>query len=513
MSQLPQFKHYAQNQPMLLPPDLRDWVPPDHACHVINDIIEKLDTSCIEETYSKNGASAYYPKMLLKVIFYCYTQGIRSSRKIENATKENVACRYLAADQHPDHGTINLFRKDHLANLEELFAQIVILGDGLNIIDPEDFSIDGTIMKANASKKKTYSAKEIAKLKKKIREILHDAERIDAEEDKKFGNKRGYNQLPDKLKDPETRQKEIERLQKKMEQLSNAEEAIKEKQAQAKTSKEKKLNRNNNHNITDEDAKLMKMKNGKAYQPSYNGQISASKQFILAYNVTDDGNDAKQLIPMIEKTEKNTGKKAKKTKADSIYFSKDNMDKIEEKEIDAYIPDTMKSIEEKQERDNTVPKYDRRNFKHDQKKNELVCPRNKRLRHLETSKGVSKYVCSDCGGCPAKTKCTKGKNRQVYINWQLEAYKTKMRKKLNSELGKNKYLERMSEVEAPFGNIIYNQQAGNFLCRGGPMVNIEFGLSCSAHNLVKIVNWSKKNENKAQFNTLMRLPATPGSQT
>jgi len=496
------FKEYSQSQIMLLPPNITDWIPKDHQCFVINEIIDKLNISCVEDTYSDQGASAYNPRMLVKVIFYSYTKGIRSSRKIEDLTHENIVYRYLSANQFPDHGTINLFRKDHLKNLENLFAQIVILCNGLGIVDLTDISIDGSIFKASASKKSTYDQETITKLKKKISEILQEAEDIDKKEDKQYGERRGYSEIPEKLKDPETRTKEIERLQEKMRKLEEAEQTIKEKQAKAKTKREKELNRNKTHNTTDLDAKLMKMKKGKTYQPAYNGQIATSNQTILAYEITDEGVDTNLLHPMIEKTEKNTGQKVKTVKADSSYFSKNNIEKIEDKEIDAYIPDKAKAREERQERNNEIPKYDKRNFKYDE--DEFICPQGKRLRLIRTDQGIKKYMCSDCSDCPVKSQCAKGKNKYLNHNPQLEKYKIEMREKLNSENGKNKYLERMSDVEPVFGNIIYNQGAGYFLCRGKPMVKIEFGLSCLAHNLTKMANWIKNNKNE-QLETLERL--------
>jgi len=294
-----------------LPPDIKEWIPSDHTCFIVNDVVDKLDMDCLENTYSKDGCPAYNPAMLIKIIFYAYAQGVRSSRKIEKMAQENIACRYLSANQCPDHGTINLFRKGHLDDLENLFAQIVILCDGLNIINPTDISIDGSVFKANASKKATYTGEAIVKLKNKIREILNEAERIDKEEDRKFGNKRGYDQMPEKLIDPKTRQEEILKLQRKMKQLREADKEIQRKQRQAKTGEEKKLSRNSSHNTTDRDANLMKMKNGKTYKPAYNGQIATSKQIILAYDVNDQAADTGLLLPMIEKTENNTGKKVK----------------------------------------------------------------------------------------------------------------------------------------------------------------------------------------------------------
>ena len=231
---MPKFKEYSHSQTMLLPPNITDWIPKDHQCFVINEIIDKLNINCVKDTYSDNGAPAYDPRMLVKIIFYSYAKGIRSSRKIEDLTHENIVYRYLSANQFPDHGTINLFRKDHLKDLEDLFAQVVVLCDGSGVIDPSDISIDGSIFKANASKNSTYDKKTIDKLKKKIGEILQEAEDIDEEEDKKYGKRRGYSEMPEKLKDPKTRTREIERLQEKMRKLKEADQAIDEKQAKAK---------------------------------------------------------------------------------------------------------------------------------------------------------------------------------------------------------------------------------------------------------------------------------------
>jgi len=507
---MPKFKEYNQNQSMLLPPNVTDWIPKNHICFVINDIVDSLNLDDVKNTYSDNGSSAYDPGMLIKVIFYSYAKGIRSSRRIEEMACENIVCRYLSANQCPDHGTVNLFRKSHLLDLENLFAQIVILAAGLNIADPTDISIDGSVFKANASKKATYDKEAIAKLKQRIRKVLREAEETDEEEDKRFGLERCYNEMPKTLLDPALRQKEIKRLQNKMKQLEEADKAINEKQKQARTKAEKELLRNNTHNTTDQDAKLQKMKKGRTFQPAYNGQIATSNQIIVAYDVTDDGVDTNLLMPMIEKTENISKKKVEKVKADASYFSADNLDSITEKKIDAYIPDQAKSLEERQARNNEIPEYDRRNFKYDQVRDEFICPENKRLPLIEGGGKIKKYICSDCLGCPAKAQCAKGKNRQICFNHKFEKYKSEMREKLNSQEGKSKYLERMSDVEPAFGNLIANQKAGYFLCRGKPMVKIEFGLSCIAHNLVKIANWIKNNNrdgnNEIQLAVLMRLP-------
>ena len=517
---MPNFKDYNQNQAMLLPPDIRDIIPADHIAYVINDVVEGLDISAVESTYLNvmGGASAYSPRLLIKVMFYSYSVGARSSRLIEKKCREDLVFRYLAAGVCPDHGTINLFRKKHLIDLEKLFAQIVLLCGEMNMADFSDISIDGSIFKASASKKNTFNREEIAKWRKRMKKVLREAERVDKRENKKYGKERGYDQLPPRLADPETRKREIARLMDKMGKLEKADEKIKEKQDKVKneTALVRKGSMHNNHNIVDEDANLMKLKNTKAVRPSYNGQLATSKQIITAYDVTDEAIDEPSLEPMIEKTEENTKEKVKTVKADCGYWSKETQEILKKTDIGCYIPDRRKNFEERGMRDNTLDKYHRNYFKYDEDKDEFICPQGKRLimkiinrdKHDKTKIINKRYFCEYGGTCPKKEACAgKAKKRQLCIDWQLEGYKTKMREKLNTKEGKRKYLERMYDVELVFGNIKYNQKMENFLCRGKPMVKREFGLTAIAHNFVKIANWIKDKENRKQFEDLMRSGA------
>ena len=159
-----------------------------------------------------------------------------------------------------------------------------------------------------------------------------------------------------------------------------------------------------------------------------------------------------------------------------------------------------------------MPKYHRDYFKYDDKNDEFICPQGKRLRLKITNRDKNdktkiigqRYFCSDCAGCQAKAKCTIAKNKQISVDWDLEKQKEKMRAKLNTKDGKQKYLERMCDVEPVFGNIKHNQKMETFLCRGKTMVKIEFGLTAIAHNLTKISNWLKQGNNREQYDTLMR---------
>ena len=475
-------------------------------CFVIDNVVNNLDLKAIENSYKDGGCPGYDPAMMVKIIFYAYTQGQRSSRKIENFTYENIVYRYLSANQNPDHGTINKFRKDHLAELENIFAQIVIMCWSLGMTDFKDISIDGTVIRASASKKNTLNKEQIENLKKKIGKALREANDIDAEEDKKFGKGKRGNEIPEHLIDPKARQEAIEKLKKKLKLLDQAESVISDKQSLAKTNKEKNKSFNKSINITDNDAYLMKMKNGKSVFPSYNGQIATSKQVVLSYDISQDANDVRNLLPMIEKTEQNTGVKVKTVKADSVYFSRENMDGITEKQISAYIPDKKKSFDEYRESINSIPEFDRKNFKYNPKKDCFICPGKQQLPFVNEYQGYRKYICENCANCKFKSGCIKGKKRYLLIDPTLEKYKSDMRKKLNSESGKAKYVERMYDVEPVFAHILQGLGFRVFHRRGKPAVKTEFGLACIAHNLVKISNWLKRKE-MLKFDTFTRLPA------
>jgi hypothetical protein len=374
-------------------------------------------------------------------------------------------------------------------------------------------SIDGSIFQASASKKNTFNREEITKWKKRIGKILQEAEDVDQEEDKKYGkNNRGYDQIPLKLTDPKTRKKEIQRLKDKLDKLNNADKKIKEKQNKIKhrTALIRKASQHNNHNITDPDANLMKLKNTKAVKPSYNGQIVTNNQIILSYDVTDQAIDEPSLFLMIEKTETNTGEKIRILKADCGYWSKENMRVLtQQPNIDSYIPDRRKNYEEKGIRDNTLNTYHRNYFTYNKNKDEFTDPSGSVYKLKITNRDKDGKIISQ-RYFREKTTTHNPKDKapkQICVDWELEGYKTSMRAKLNTKEGKQIYLERMSDVEPVFANIKHHQKMTTFHCRGKTMVKREFGLSCIAHNLTKLNSWLKKENNKALFNALLKQRA------
>ncbi len=175
---------YDRDQAYLLPPSIEDWLPQNHLARFIVDIIDQLDISSIDKQYSgRSGKQAYHPKILLGLLFYGYSTGIFSSRKLENAAYDSIAFRYIAANSHPDHDTIANFRQRFLNELEDIFVQILLIAKGSGLLKVGKVSLDGTKIKANASKHKALSYKHAKQLQKQleneVKSLMAQAKDID----------------------------------------------------------------------------------------------------------------------------------------------------------------------------------------------------------------------------------------------------------------------------------------------------------------------------------------------
>jgi transposase len=210
------FLPYSIDQRLLLPPDMREWLPEAHLALFISDVVDTLDVSPIlraVDTGDDRGRAGYHPVMMLKVLVYAYCVGKPSSRKIERATYEDVAFRVLSGDQHPDHDCIADFRKRHLGALAGLFAQVLALCQKAGLVKLGHIAIDGSKFQANASKHKAMSYGRMGEAEKKLTEeverLLQEAERVDAEEDAQHGKGKRGDELPKELARRETRLKKI----------------------------------------------------------------------------------------------------------------------------------------------------------------------------------------------------------------------------------------------------------------------------------------------------------------
>lgn len=211
------FRQVDRETLFLLPPSLDDWLPEGHLARFIVEIVAQLDLTSIKAAYAGRGSKAHHPEMLLALLFYGYATGVFSSRKLERATYDSVAFRYIAANDHPDHDTIATFRKRFLSELTPLFVQILLIAHQMNILKLGKVSLDGTKIKANASKRRALSWKHACQLEKQLKAEVEDLLRQAEEADR--------TDLPDGLDIPE----ELARREKRLAAIADAKDAIKQR--------------------------------------------------------------------------------------------------------------------------------------------------------------------------------------------------------------------------------------------------------------------------------------------
>ena len=468
------FKEYDQNQTFLLPPSLEEFVPAGHLTRIINEVVNTLDLNILYSRYSDAGCHSYHPQMMLKILFYGYAVGERSSRVLAHRMASDVAYMYLGAMQKPDFRTINRFRKDNIDLIKNFFVQIVQLCKTLGMMSIGTIAIDGTKLKANASgahtKKKENIEQETKAIDKEIKRILKESEDTDDIEDQEQGDESIY-EIPKHLQD----------LEKRKEKLKRAHELLKK-------------NNRKDTNLTDEESCTMLHRHF-VPEPSYNGQIAveAESGVIVAADLNNNASDYWGLKELTEQIYKNINETPEQVLADSGYASYKNLQYLEDKDIEGYIPDQILQSISKGRLKNA--EFNKNNFKYDSKKDCYICPTGQELRYqkYDRKRGIycGIYKCFSCDKCSRKLECTKGKYRSIIRNSKEHLVK-EMQERLNSEYGKALYSRRKQIVESVFGDIKHNKKIREFLLRGLKKTHGEFMLMCVGKNLRKIAKWMKE---------------------
>jgi transposase len=330
----PTFRKYDPKQTLILPPNLDEWLPKDHLARIVAQVVdEHLDLKPLLENYHNQagGFPAFDPHLQLKVLLYGYCVGVVSSRRMEKATYEDLATRWLATDQHPHFTTLARFRRQNLPLMDDLFHQVLELCRDAGLVKLGRVALDGTKMKASASKHKSKSYQRIRKEETDLRRVAHDllreAERVDEEEDKLYGADKNplLHPLPPDWK---------ERLKK----LKEARKAIEERERKkGKPAPEAKTQ----HNFTDPDSRIMQESGNKGgYIQGYNAQIAvdAKSQVIVMAAVTQENPDNQHLLPMLEELERELGQLPRKLLIDAGYFSEAQIRGAEAKGVEVYCP-------------------------------------------------------------------------------------------------------------------------------------------------------------------------------
>jgi len=347
------FRPYEPEQSFLLPPSPREWLPEGHLAYFLSDTIEALDLSGFFERYEGDGRRnrPYHPEMMVKVLVYAYATGVFSSRKIAKKIEEDVAFRVLAGGNFPAHRTICDFRHDHLEEFGKLFVQVVQLARESGMATLGTVAVDGSKVKANASKHKAMSygrmRQEEARLRREIADLLDQAEAADAEEDRLYGPDRRGDELPEELRRREDRLRTIQEAKRRLE----ARQAEADRQQGRREGDGRKSPRGGSNfardfgvpedkaqeNFTDPESRIMK--SSKGFEQCYNGQIAVDEdhQIIVATGLSNNAADAGELKPLIRKIREVTGRLPERLLADAGYRSEKNLRRFEKLKIDAYV--------------------------------------------------------------------------------------------------------------------------------------------------------------------------------
>lgn len=501
------------DQLMLLPPDITEKIPEGHKCFFIQNIVRELDLSPLVSEYSEEGRPAYHPEIILSLLFCAYSDGITSSRVIAQKTHTDVVYMYLAGMLEPDFRTIADFRKNHLHQIKEYFRKIVEIAVIAGVSSFAQISIDGSKIKANASKKCLKTEEKLDELiedvERQIADHLEKAVQTDEEEDKKYGEYADETCKELAQLGQENFKKYIKQAKERLGKLDQAKKELGRRKGLMKAEHRE----NHQVNLTDVEAVLMGTCQG--FVVGYNGQLAVDNdsKLIGAWDLSQERNDRRQLRPMVEETIDMTTRIPEKVMADSDYHGLAHLEYLKERGIDGYIPEPVdKGIDTSgRAREKRFSKLD---FEYDPEKNEYLCPANQRMqprvRKTRYGRPGTAYKTDACAGCPLQEKCIASTNqsgsREFYRD-DKEYLVEEMRAKMQKQESQKDYYQRQTSVEPVFGNLKFNLGFDRFGMRGLRKVKIEFGLMCIAHNLNRLFKIAMATQNQR----LMRYMSTQGS--
>lgn len=343
------FRDWNPEQALMFPPTPMDWVGEEELVPFIrNLVLEDLDLSEIVQQYQEErGYPPFHPVMMTALLLYSYCSAIYSSRRIARACKQRVDFLALTGMQKPDHRTVNLFRQRHLESLTGLFKQVLKLCERAGLVKLGHVALDGTKIRANASKQKsmTYAAmkKSEDRLKAEIDRWFAEAERIDREEDELYGEDKAGDELPEWVANKQERLKRIRQAKAELEAEARA--AAEEEPDPNKTGHKARPtgipSEKQQRNLTDSESRLMK--SGDGFVQAYNAQaaVDSYRQVIVAQTLNNNGSDMHQMIPLLQQIRSNVDRQAKEVSADSGYCSALNLKALKKRHIRGYVATTL----------------------------------------------------------------------------------------------------------------------------------------------------------------------------
>jgi transposase len=460
---MPRFKQAPQHpsQVMLFGLSVDESVPADSDVRVLSEVMDLLDWSGIVSSYCDDGCPAYPPQVMTKILAYAYSNGVRSSRKIESLVENDKRYIWLAGGLRPDFHTLARFRRDKWEYLVGLFDDSARICAQFGLVLLNAVSIDGSKVRSSASGKAVYDEKRIERERARIESVLREAEEVDREEDAEFGSSNGR-RLPECLSKIEDRKARLEKA---------AEFVMRSKRKMVVTS--------------DAESRVMKTRNGTA--PCYNLQaaVDVESQVIVAMDVVQNEVDHSLLSPMMEKVEQNMGLSADVFLADSGYCDEDTLLALESSGRDALMP-PLGSPKEKRE-----SLFRSESFVHNEERDVLICPAGRELCfkriHRKNHGTYRVYAAKGCQSCSFYRQCAGGKSSRAVERSVAYRMRARMRERLKSSPGKEKYALRSQSVEPVFGQVKSNRCINRLLLRGLNGAKAELALAFMAHNVSKCV--------------------------
>lgn len=436
------FLPYEQDQLFLMPPSVQEWIREDSLAHFLSEVVDELAAqgrlSAFYARYRADGwgRAAYHPSLMVKVLLYAYSVGLLSSRKIAQALEQDVAFRFLAANQQPDFRTLCTFRSEHREALEGLFVEVLALCREAGLVSLGRVALDGRKVQGNASLECNRTRAELEgaeqRLRDSVQQMLGEAEAVDAAEDQAYGSEQRGDELPPELRRKESRRKRLKEalasLEAREKEVQTAQaKRIAQREAEEKQQGRKKDGRKlkraeavklpaqTKANPTDPDSRPQSTRRG--WVQGYNGQamVECESQVIVAQQLTQEQNDVHQLAPMLQRCQAQAGAQPRQVLADAGYWSEENA-ALEGQNTELFIAVAARSAQEK----------------------------------------------------PIESQA-----------------RSRMEEKLGSEAGRTTYAQRKSSVEPVFGQM---EMRGlrRFLLRGKEKVQLEWSLWCTTHNLLKL---------------------------
>jgi len=490
------FRAYDQEQPYWDTIYIKKLLESEHPARIIDTVVEKLNLEKLYKEYRHEGNPPYHPKMMLKILFYAYYIGIMSCRKMWNAVMYRSDFIYLAAGQVPNFRTINSFRKRHIRQLPDLFAQVVMLCVNLDLVGFKYLSVDGETIKANANfqknKSKAQVKKELERLKTTMEKLLkQDIPEDEPEEIKEWREKR-ERRIKEKYK-------KLEGLKETLDTLVEEEESKRENRILGAEEERPRRRESDSDkvkfNLTDPQAPILQHKDSRIL-PSYQHQSAADGKYgvVCAVQTTRRPDHPSDLIPIVDKAKENTRRDFDFVLADCAFGSLGVYERIEKEKRNEeyYVPDERYKIRGRKKENKG--KYPQESFTFDEYGG-LYCPAKKPMkwqgRYKQFSSKKDIYYGTGCGDCKVKKECTDAEKRIVGIDIRTK-HRIKMWNRLDSQWGRYHYSKRGPIIENVHGDDQKNRNWIQHHLRGYQKAEGEFCLIRIGTNLRKIVKYGKE---------------------